>query len=110
MRIADPATYAATVGHYRDQLGLDVTAVDGERCPDGTVHEILGPDRPEAPEAAGPKAHPSGRPARKRAALPSTAVCFADRSMAPKRRAEAPCGGLDPLPCSMGTFVQPGPG
>lgn len=48
MRIADPATYLATVGLYRDVLGLDVTAADGERSTrfrlaDGTPFHVYGP-------------------------------------------------------------------
>jgi catechol 2,3-dioxygenase-like lactoylglutathione lyase family enzyme len=48
MRVADSASYAATVALYRDQLGLDVTAVDGERSTrfrlaDGTAFHVYGP-------------------------------------------------------------------
>ena len=48
MRIRDSLTYAATVGLYRDLLGLEVTAVDGERSTrfrlvDGTGLHVYGP-------------------------------------------------------------------
>ena len=48
MRIGDSPTYAATVGLYRDLLGLEVTAVDGERSTrfrlaDGTGLHVYGP-------------------------------------------------------------------
>lgn len=48
LRIGDRQTYAATVGLYRDLLGLDVTAVDGERSTrfrlaDGTGLHVYGP-------------------------------------------------------------------
>jgi hypothetical protein len=48
LRISAGPTYAATVGLYRDLLGLDVTAVDGERSTrfrlaDGTGLHVYGP-------------------------------------------------------------------
>ena len=48
VRIADSATYAATIALYRDRLGLDVTATDGERSTrfrlgDGTAFHVYGP-------------------------------------------------------------------
>jgi hypothetical protein len=48
IRLADSATYSATVALYRDTLGLDVTAADGERSTrfrlaDGTPFHIYGP-------------------------------------------------------------------
>ncbi len=48
VRIGDTPTYAATVGLYRDLLGLEVTAVDGERSTrfrlaDGTGVHVYGP-------------------------------------------------------------------
>jgi hypothetical protein len=48
MRIGDRPTYASTVALYRDRLGLEVTAVDGERSTrfrlaDGTAFHVYGP-------------------------------------------------------------------
>ncbi len=48
VRIADSATYAATVALYRDVLGLDPTSADGERSArfrlaDGTAIHVYGP-------------------------------------------------------------------
>lgn len=48
VRIPDSATFAATVALYRDRLGLEVSAVDGERSTrfrlaDGTAFHVYGP-------------------------------------------------------------------
>lgn len=48
VRIDDPKTYRATVALYRDLLGLEVTAADGERSTrfrlaDGAALHVYGP-------------------------------------------------------------------
>lgn len=48
VRIDDPETYQATVALYRDLLGLEITAADGERSTrfrlaDGAAIHVYGP-------------------------------------------------------------------